>query len=211
MFDAVTLPTSVRKKVHFAEAVGHELKQSVVSKTRRVRCLRSHKAHEILIFCSPNSSLYSRCVVPAAPASLAAHLLQLIYLNNIPLVTGACYVKWHLPSSTAAEHQGKTPRAPIKDHLVTWDYEQRLEVRLIVDKHGQLESSPIEFKVVQEYAVGAKSERSMLGVVRLNLAEYVLACDEAEGEICRRYLMQESKINSTLRVRAEVQPGSGRC
>ena len=123
-------------------------------------------------------------------------------------MTGACYVKWHLPSSTAAEHRGKTHRAPIKDHLVTWDYEQRLEIRLIVDKHGNLQSSDIEFKVVQEYAVGAKGERAMLGIVKLNLAEYVLACDETEEPMCRRYLLKESKINSTLKVRSLGQPGA---
>lgn len=43
----------------------------------------------------------------------------------------------------------------------------------------------------------------MLGEVNLNLAEYVDASD-GEGEtgegVCRRYLMQESKINSTLKV-----------
>ena len=120
----------------------------------------------------------------------------------MPLVTGACYVKWHLPHSTAAEHHGKTHRAPIKEHLVTWDYEKRVELRLVVDKHGQLQGSEIAFEVVQEYAVGAKGERALLGVVRLDLAEYVLACDETAEPVCRRYLMQESKINSTVKVGA---------
>ena len=118
----------------------------------------------------------------------------------MPLVTGACYVKWHLPSSTAVEHRGKTHRAPIKDHLVTWDYETRVELRMIVDKKGELEAADIQFEIVQDYAVGAKGERALLGVVRLNLAEYVLACDEMEEAVCRRYLMQESKINSTVKV-----------
>lgn len=82
------------------------------------------------------------------------------------------------------------------------------------------------FEVVQEYAPssssggssaavvagaaataggGGKGEANMLGFVRLNLAEYVEVgnADSGEGgngEVVRRYLMQGSKINSTLKV-----------
>ena len=33
----------------------------------------------------------------------------------MPLVNGTSYVKWHLPSSTSAEHRGRTNR--VKDRL----------------------------------------------------------------------------------------------
>lgn len=80
------------------------------------------------------------------------------------------------------------------------------------------------FEVVQEYATsssgsgpsaaiaaataaagGGKGEANMLGFVRLNLAEYVEVGTAnsgggGEGEVVRRYLMQGSKINSTLKV-----------
>lgn len=82
------------------------------------------------------------------------------------------------------------------------------------------------FEVVQEYAPssssggssaavvagaaataggGGKGEANMLGFVRLNLAEYVEvgnadSGEGANGEVVRRYLMQGSKINSTLKV-----------
>lgn len=51
-----------------------------------------------------------------------------------------------------------------------------------------------------------KGEANMLGYVRLNLAEYVEVesantGEGGEGEVVRRYLMQGSKINSTLKVR----------
>jgi len=39
-------------------------------------------------------------------------------LNNVPLVSGTSFIKWHLPSSTAAEHRGRTPKCAIKDHRV---------------------------------------------------------------------------------------------
>ncbi|KAI5286839.1 hypothetical protein KEM52_001849 [Ascosphaera acerosa] len=44
-----------------------------------------------------------------------------------------------------------------------------------------------------------KADRVLLGRVKLNLAEYVNEGREDEG-VVRRYLMQDSKINSTLRV-----------
>lgn len=76
------------------------------------------------------------------------------------------------------------------------------------------------FEVVQEYAPsssttaavavtaavgGGKGEANMLGFVRLNLAEYVEVesantGEGGEGEVVRRYLLQGSKINSTLKV-----------
>ena len=122
----------------------------------------------------------------------------------MPLVTGQCYAKWQLPSSTAAEHRGKTARAPIKDHLVTWDYEKRIELRLVVDKHGSLQASELAIEVVQEWAAagaGRHEQRALLGRVTLDLAEYVAACEETEEPVVRRYLMKDSKINSTVKVR----------
>lgn len=70
-----------------------------------------------------------------------------------------------------------------------------------------LQESEIHFEVLQEYASGARVERISLGNVRLNLAEYVEGDNNStegggeEGGITRRYLMQDSRINSTLKVR----------
>lgn len=66
-----------------------------------------------------------------------------------------------------------------------------------------LQDTEIHFEVLQEYSPGARAERIILGVVKLNLSEYVNEeqddVDETEG-IVRRYLMQESRVNSTLKV-----------
>lgn len=110
-----------------------------------------------------------------------------------------------MPHSTAAEHRGRTEKNPIKDHKVFYDYEVRLPVRLTVDKNGMLQESWIIFEVLQEYAGGGRGERISLGNVKLNLAEYVEQSEMAglDGEelgITRRYLMQDSKINSTLKI-----------
>ncbi|KFX99197.1 hypothetical protein O988_03990, partial [Pseudogymnoascus sp. VKM F-3808] len=127
-------------------------------------------------------------------------ILQIIDLNNVPLVAGQSYVKWHLPMSTAAEHRGATPKAPIKEHKVTWDYERSLVVRLSMDKTNLLQECFIEFEVIQDYNGGARGEKITIGRVRLNLAEYADIHDE-EGQIMvRRYLMQDSKINSTVKI-----------
>jgi N-terminal C2 in EEIG1 and EHBP1 proteins len=103
-------------------------------------------------------------------------------------------VKWHLPSSTAAEHRGRTGKSPIKEHKVSWDYEKVIPVRLTMDKQNMLQECNIDFEVIQDYNSGARGEKITLGHVSLNLAEY------AEDGITRRYLMQDSKINSTLKI-----------
>lgn len=128
----------------------------------------------------------------------------MIDLNNVPLVNGASFIKWHLSHSAAAEHRGRTESCPVRDHKVTYNYDISIPIRLTVDKNGMLQESFIEFEVIQEYA-GAGRERITLGHVKLNLAEYVEQSDmpPAAGDdpgVTRRYLMQDSKINSTLKL-----------
>ncbi|KAI9894896.1 MAG: hypothetical protein M1814_000116 [Vezdaea aestivalis] len=136
-------------------------------------------------------------------------------LNNIPLVSGNSYVKWQLSSAASAEHNGRTPKSPIKDHKVVWDYQKTLTVRLTTDKGNMLEKTEINFEVIQEYNYGvSRNERIELGKLSLNLAEYVdqepaRALNNAGSKggdvteelgVTRRYLMQNSKINSTLKI-----------
>lgn len=125
---------------------------------------------------------------------------QIIDLNNVPLVCGTSYVKWHLPSSTSAEHRGRTDKAIIKEHKAFWEYEKVLAVRLTVDRTKLLQESEIHFEVLQEYSASARGDRIVLGNIKLNLAEYVDQSDEDEDGVTRRYLMQDSKINSTLKI-----------
>lgn len=134
-------------------------------------------------------------------------------LNNVPLVSGTSLIKWHLPHSTSAEHRGRTSKCAIKDHRVQYSYEKSTNVRLTVAKSGQLQECRIDFEVQQEYSAGGRGERITLGHVHLNLAEYVNASEpsspgkeDAEGQgITRRYLMQDSKINSTLKIGIKMQ------
>ena len=128
------------------------------------------------------------------------HFGQIIDLNNVPLVTGTSYVKWHLPSSNAADHRGKTPRAVIKDHKVIWEYEKIVQLRVTADKNGLLQSIEVHFEILQEYSSGARGERITLGNVKVNLSEYIEGSYDTDDGISRRFLMQDSKINSTLKV-----------
>jgi hypothetical protein len=70
-----------------------------------------------------------------------------------------------------------------------------------MDRQNMLQECKIEFEVIQDYNSGARGEKIILGYVSLNLAEYVEILDhDGEDGITRRYLMQESKINSTLKI-----------
>ncbi|KAI1001847.1 hypothetical protein K3495_g6357 [Podosphaera aphanis] len=129
--------------------------------------------------------------------------LRVYDLNNVPLVTGTSFVKWHLPSSTAAEHSGRTERALIKEHKVVWDYIRIIPLRLSIDRNNHLQDCLISFEVIQDCSTAEKANKIILGKVDLNLAEYVDEVDapsEIEKGALRRYLMQESKINSTLKI-----------
>ncbi|KAL4922680.1 N-terminal C2 in EEIG1 and EHBP1 proteins-domain-containing protein [Aspergillus aurantiobrunneus] len=135
-------------------------------------------------------------------------VLRIIDLNNIPLVSGTAYIKWRLPSSNASEHHGATDKALILDHKASWNYERTLQVRMTIDRDQTLHECEIQFEVIQEFSSGGHIEKNLLGRVKLNLSEYVDKSDDDEG-IVRRYLMQDSKINSTLKIAIAVKQMEG--
>jgi N-terminal C2 in EEIG1 and EHBP1 proteins len=70
-----------------------------------------------------------------------------------------------------------------------------------MDRQNMLQECLIQFEVIQDYNSTARGEKITLGHVSLNLSEYVEVQDQdGEDAITRRYLMQESKINSTLKI-----------
>lgn len=98
-----------------------------------------------------------------------------------------------------AENHGHTDKCVILDHRASWNYEKTQQVRLTVDRNQALQECEILLEVIQEFSAGAHGEKNLLGRVKLNLAEYVDKSDDDDG-IVRRYLMQDSKINSTLKM-----------
>jgi N-terminal C2 in EEIG1 and EHBP1 proteins len=156
--------------------------------------------------------------------------LQIIDLNNVPLICGSSYVKWHLPSSSSAEHRGHTSKALIREHKAVYDYQKTLPVRLTIDRNQVLQVCDVNFEVLQEYSEGGRGGRVLLGNVKINLAEYVDDSGNGSGRgrgggrseegdgigeygggagIVRRYLMQESKINSTLKIGIKMRQLEG--
>ncbi|KAK6430585.1 hypothetical protein LTR95_013257 [Oleoguttula sp. CCFEE 5521] len=156
-------------------------------------------------------------LLPRPRRTKFALTLNILDLHNVPLVSGQSYIKWHIEHSSSAEHRGRTTKSPIKDHRVTYDYSKELVVRLSVGKDGVLTACWAEFEVLQEYGGGGKRDEITLGRARLNLAEYVGATGSGAGEhdgeegkgVVRRYLMQDSKINSTLRLGIAMQHVEG--
>lgn len=108
-------------------------------------------------------------------------------------------VRWRLPSSSASEHHGHTDKATLIDHRAWWNYEKSLQVRLTIDRTSMLQECEIHFEVIQEFHSSPTSEKNVLGKIKLNLAEYVDKADEDEG-VVRRYLMSDSKVNSTVKI-----------
>ncbi|KAJ5582008.1 hypothetical protein N7535_000628 [Penicillium sp. DV-2018c] len=94
---------------------------------------------------------------------------------------------------------GRTEKATLSDHRAYWGYEKSLQLRLTIDRTLVLQECDINFEVIQEFTSGTISEKSVLGKIKLNLAEYVDKTDEDDG-ITRRYLMHESKVNSTVKI-----------
>ncbi|QPG94614.1 hypothetical protein C2857_006546 [Epichloe festucae Fl1] len=156
--------------------------------------------------------------------------LKIFDLNNIPLVSGNSFIKWHLSHSIHAEHRGRTNKCPISNHKVDYGYSKLVTgIRISVDKCNNLGECPIEFEILQEFGM---TEKITLGYVKLNLSEYVeesesfgreigspprkrssIGVSPTSGEgadkpetrlveegIVRRHLMQDSKINSTLKI-----------
>jgi len=138
-------------------------------------------------------------------------IIQIYDLNNVPLVAGTSHVRWSLPASTGTEHRGRTEMAAIKDNKVTWNYTKSIPVRIVIDKSNNLTETLLTLEVIQDYSGGGRGEKIVLGELKLNLAEYVDESESVDSEegVVRRYLMQESKINSTLKIGIAIKQTEG--
>ncbi|KAG9299573.1 hypothetical protein G9A89_020744 [Geosiphon pyriformis] len=121
-------------------------------------------------------------------------------LANVPLLTGLFYVKWNMkcPEKTS----GATERAPIKDYSVFWNYKLSNAAQLVVGKDGML--MPCEFRVNIKQELNGGKVINKIGSLSLNLAEYV-----GSGKTTRKYLLQNSKINSTLKLTIDMKKTFG--
>lgn len=127
-----------------------------------------------------------------------------------------------------AEHRGRTNKCGIANHKVDYSFAKHVSgIRITIDKNNNLTDCPLELEVVQEFA---HTDKIVLGCVKLNLSEYVEESENlikdvvspgrgrsssfsvspatmakaldgnVEDGVVRRYLMQDSKVNSTLKI-----------
>ncbi|RIA97683.1 N-terminal C2 in EEIG1 and EHBP1 proteins-domain-containing protein [Glomus cerebriforme] len=121
-------------------------------------------------------------------------------LANVPLVTGLYYVKLRLQNGE--KPNAVTSRAPIKDHSVVWNYKLENFAQIVIGKDGVLMPCELNLKIKQELNGG--KEINNIGKLSLNLSEYV-----GLNEMTRRYLLQDSKINSTLKLTINMKQTMG--
>lgn len=97
----------------------------------------------------------------------------------------------------------------ILDHRAYWNYEKTLQVRLTIDRSQCLHECELHFEVIQEFEAASHGDtKNLLGRIKLNIPEYVDKSDDDEG-VVRRYLMQDSKINSTLKIGLAIRQLEG--
>ncbi|CAG8602126.1 7588_t:CDS:2 [Paraglomus occultum] len=114
-------------------------------------------------------------------------------LVNVPLVTGNYYVKWRLQHGEKKSGSSKRAQHSVRDHSVVWNYQFETIVQLVIGRDGYL--MPCELKLSIKQELNGGKEVNNVGILTLNLAEYV-GCNKLE----RRYLLQDSKINSNLKL-----------
>ncbi|CAO3673137.1 unnamed protein product [Umbelopsis vinacea] len=112
-------------------------------------------------------------------------------LANVPLVSGNYHIKWKIKYADAPS--GSTARAPITDHNVLWSQSTSTTVHLIVGKDNILTPCDLKLEVIQELNGG--KDTHTIGTLVLNLSEYV-----GSGTTTRRYLLDDCKFNSTLKL-----------
>ncbi|KAJ1920677.1 hypothetical protein IWQ60_006938 [Tieghemiomyces parasiticus] len=92
-------------------------------------------------------------------------------------------------------------KTPIVEHRVTWEEVLSKKVEMVIGKDGVL--SPCELQLWVRQEMNQEKPRN-LGVLNINLAEYV-----REGLTTHRYLLQESKSNSTIKITLRMKQTDG--
>lgn len=118
-------------------------------------------------------------------------------------MSGQASVKWSIEGLARSIGRGQTERVPIKDHKVVWNHATTVQdIRMTIGRNNILQSQNITLQVFHEYP--QNKEKILLGIVTLNLAEYA-----GMESVTRRYLMQNSKVNSTVKVTISMRQTGG--
>jgi hypothetical protein len=87
---------------------------------------------------------------------------------------------------------------------------------MLVDKRNMLQDALLELEVWHELNGGhggvivGKDEKTKIGIVKVNLAQYVKETgrDDSQG-VTRRHLLYESKVNCTLKITVDMKQTEG--
>ncbi|KAI9304085.1 EEIG1/EHBP1 N-terminal domain-containing protein [Cunninghamella echinulata] len=112
-------------------------------------------------------------------------------ITNVPLVSGSYFVKWKLKNAT--QSSGITTNIPINDHTVIWRHSVKTQCELVISKQHLLMPCELKLEIYQE--IGG-SNLKQIGALSLNISEYATL-----GHITKRYLLEECKFNSLIKVR----------
>ncbi|KAJ1798280.1 hypothetical protein LPJ59_002602 [Coemansia sp. RSA 2399] len=124
--------------------------------------------------------------VPRARMASFNVQLRIEDLNNVPPLNGVFYAKWKFQ-----DHSGTTPRVPVVNREVRWLHAVEKIIDIPVSKDGMLTSC--EFKITIKQEVYSHVHMK-IGTLNINLSEYALLSGSS-----RRYFLQESKLNCTLK------------
>ncbi|KAJ1674811.1 hypothetical protein EV182_002519 [Spiromyces aspiralis] len=117
--------------------------------------------------------------------------LGIIDLTNMPLTVGRFYTKYRLQHDSST-----TPKREIRQHSVYWNYWQQHRVEIVVGKDGMLSPCVLTVKIRMESRTG----NATMGVLRLNISQFASLTDV----FTRRYLLEESKVNSTIKIAVKM-------
>ncbi|KAI0752470.1 N-terminal C2 in EEIG1 and EHBP1 proteins-domain-containing protein [Daedaleopsis nitida] len=123
-----------------------------------------------------------------------------------PPPTPTPIINGHTNSSTSvsrSEARGMTPWAHLQSYNVKWEHSVNVVVQMDVHREtGDLLPNELRLVVMQRVVSGDPDapQQPRLGAVHLNLAEYADA-----GQVTRRYLLRQSKINATLKLTVELE------
>ncbi|SAM03147.1 hypothetical protein [Absidia glauca] len=116
-------------------------------------------------------------------------------ITNVPLVSGCYFVKWRLRNATVSN--GATTKEHIKDHTVEWYSSVTTFAELVISKQQILQPCELKLDIYQELGGGGTKQ---MGSLSINLSEYALS-----GPITRRYLLDECKFNSFIKLSIEMK------
>lgn len=85
-------------------------------------------------------------------------------------------------------------RAPIRDHCIFWGHPISTMAHLVISKQHILGPCELRLEVYQE--LGGSRDTIPIGSLTINLSEYA-----SSGLTTRRYLLDECKFNSTIKVK----------